>query len=681
MPTVSISEKKVRVGDTPVSLLSGEVHYWRLDPNHWRAALERVREMGIQTVATYACWDYHEIAPGQYDFTGETDPRRNVVGFLQLLTEMGFWIIFRPGPYIYSEWSNNGVPEAAAVFHRMDPRFHAMAEHYMAAVTECTLPFLASKGGRIILWQADNEIDPWPHLYTEALGLGRTPGIFHDYLRERYGGDVGALNAAWRTDYGDFDQARAVSEMFREDAVLLARYVDYRTFLQWYVNKVAAWSVGVYRRLGVDVPVILNAYSGVGTQVWAEMEKIADLVGCDIYPSNEHLHRAQEQRHILEAVRYARTFSKVPYVAEFEAGIWHDWLGDVGNFSPNHYRLICLSVLQAGVAGWNWYMLVNRDNWYQSPINEWGRTRPPLFDAFKQITGLFEALDPTTLEKVTQTAASFDPIQRSTVRPGQDLLQSLHAADVDYEFFDLTGAMTDKPITFYAGGPSLAADSQRTLLAYVENGGHLVCVGAYPKQDEHLHPLNVLGIPEPAGIVTGQGQMQLSVFGETVQSPWFFHYEAAPDEESIVAERVPFRMQASEELVYQFSLQEGLRYDVGLTLRRGKGQITVIGLQPSAALILTLHRHFGIEVASRSVVGGVTSSLFQRGDDYYLIATNDGNESKGVVFELPALTGAWQVQNLDGGTGHVQMADQRLTLIMPRKDGVILHLSRTAGSP
>src|SRR5689334_6647651 len=110
MARVTIQEKKVWVGETAIPLLSGEVHYWRIDPNSWRAALERVKEMGIKTVATYSCWDFHELASGQYDFTGTTDPRRNLIGYLELLTEMGFWIIFRPGPYIYSEWKNGGVP-------------------------------------------------------------------------------------------------------------------------------------------------------------------------------------------------------------------------------------------------------------------------------------------------------------------------------------------------------------------------------------------------------------------------------------------------------------------------------------------------------------------------------------------------------------------------------------------
>lgn len=676
MANVTIREKKVWVGETAIPLISGEVHYWRIDPNSWRAALERVREMGIQTVATYSCWDFHEIAPGQYDFTGATDPRRNLVGYLQLLTEMDFWIIFRPGPYIYSEWKNGGVTDEAVKHHRLSPEFWELAQPYMEAVFEVTKPFLATNGGKIILWQDDNEIDPWPHLYTEVLGLGRKTGYFHDFLREKYNDDLSALNEAWRTHYSDFDQARAVSEMWREDPVLMGRYNDFRAFLHWYVNRVAATGVEAYCRLGVDVPIILNTYSGVGTQRWADLEGIGDLVGADIYPSREYLYRAGEQRHILEAMRYASTFSKVPYVAEFEAGIWHDWLGDVGTLNGNHYRLICLTALQGGAAGWNWYMLVNRDNWYQSPINEWGRIRPDLFNAFTQITTLFEKLDPTTLERITETAVTFDPLQRSTARPGQDLLTSFHDADIDYDFFDVNGRMTDKKILFYAGGNWLSEKGQQNLVDYVEQGGHLVCIGAYPGHDEHLLPLNKLDIVEPEGLMGAHGRATLSVFGQSIETAWWWNYDNTPGE-PIIVKRLPYSQQPSEELILQFSLQEGLEYTVGYTVPRGQGRVTVVGLQPTPALIKALHKHFGVQIPCRSQVGSVTSGLFRRDGDYYIIATNDGIEGKAATFALPGLSGTWQVENIESGETHtVDLTGGTLTALLPRKDGIVLRLSQ-----
>jgi beta-galactosidase len=149
MARVKIAEKKIWVDGVSIRLLSGEIHYWRLDPSNWRPVLQRAREMGLNVIATYVCWDFHEIEPGRYDFRGETDRRRNLLGFLDLLTAEGFWIILRPGPYIYSEWRNNGVPDDAARLHRLDPAFQARALPYMRAVVDLTFS-LPRKDGTIL---------------------------------------------------------------------------------------------------------------------------------------------------------------------------------------------------------------------------------------------------------------------------------------------------------------------------------------------------------------------------------------------------------------------------------------------------------------------------------------------------------------------------------------------------
>ncbi len=684
MTTVTIARGRVWVDAQPVSLLSGEVHYWRLAPASWRPVLQRVKALGLEVIATYVCWDFHEIAPGQFDFTGQTDPRRNLIGFLDLLTAEGFWIILRPGPYIYSEWSNNGVPDDAARYHRLDPTYLALAERYMAAVTAAARPYLATQGGRIILWQADNEIDPWPQFYAEPLGLGQRSGPFQDYLQERYG-DVAALNTAWNSDYRTFGEARAVTTTpWADDPALQARYHDYRAFLHWYVNRAATWAVETYRSLGVDVPILLNAYSGTGVQRWADLEAIGDLAGPDIYPSREFALRHQEHRHLLEAVRYTRTYSSLPYIPEFEAGIWHDWLADVGALPPNHYRLMALSALLAGAAGWNWYMLVNRDNWTQSPINEWGRTRPDLFAAFRQITDLYRAIDPPRLVKQTHTAVTFDPLQRGTERPGHALLHSLYEADIDYEFWDVSRASTASPLALYAGGPWLAREGQQQLVNYVESGGHLICVGAYPRYDEHLRPLNLLDIPAPEGIVNGNAaNLRLSLLDDhTVESPWAGYYTTVPGQ-PISAERLPLVNLTSEELALQFNLQAGTRYIVGFTQARAQGRLTVLHVQPTPELLLALHRWAGVPLACRSRTRGVNTAIFRRDGEIILIAVNAGNEDKAAEIDLePGLLaeGRWLIENLETGqqfTIDIPAAGP-LSVNLPRKDGVALHFRHLA---
>jgi hypothetical protein len=692
MNQITIKNGKIQIehetGIDAISLISGEVHYWRLDPASWLPALQRVRQMGLKVVASYVCWDFHEVAPGHYDFTGESDPRRNLTAFLDLLTAEGFWIIIRPGPYIYSEWRNGGVPDYAAQYHRLHPTFLERARPYMEAVVAAVKPYLASNGGKVILFQADNEIDPWPHYHTGQLGLGTESGPFQEFLRQRYG-EIRALNDAWGTEHGEFDQARAVCALRPDEPDQVRRYLDFIRFQHWYVNEAARWNVNVYRELGVDVPVYLNTYSGTGTQHWLDLEALSDLAGPDIYPSHNFGHHPNEHRHFLEACRYTRAYSKLPYIAEFQAGIWHDWLPDVGALTPNHYRLACVSALLAGIQGWNWYMLVNRDNWYMSPINEWGRTRPDLFAAFQEITGLFHELDPASLTKLTDTAVSHHALQRGTERPGQELLQAIYEAGVDYEFFSLdsdTGHRggDKKRLLFYAGGAWLPQAAQERLVAYLAGGGHLVCVGHYPRWDGMLKPLNRLQIPSDYGIVTGApNKLRLAVpFGAqpaTLQSPWLYHFNQVPGQ-PIVAERLPATGIVSEEVTLQTNLQVGRRYTVGYTQNVEQGRLTVLGLAPSAEMILAVHDAFNVPLYARSTTPAVATAVFRRDHDLYLPVANNGREPKVAAITLDAdlhQGRRWQVADmLSGDTWTADFASTgSVTVSLPAKDGTVLRLT------
>lgn len=690
MSDVRISEKKIIAGDEQLSLLSGEVHYWRLAPEAWRPVLRRVREMGLRIVASYVCWEFHELEPGRFDFQGATDPRRNLPAFLDLLTEEDFWIILRPGPYIYSEWLNGGVPNHAARYHRLHPAFLAAARPYMEAVVEASRSHLATNGGRILLWQADNEIDPWPHWYIEQLGLGRTPGPFQDFLQERYG-EIAALNEVWNSDFRTFADVRATRLMLPDQPDMMRRYLDFNRFRHAYVNDVARWMVNTYRELEVDVPIYLNTYGGVETQHGPQLEQIAGLAGPDIYPSNEFAHRTNEHRNFMDSVRYLRTYSKLPHIPEFQAGIWHDWMDDVKVLSPNHYRLVCLSALLAGAVGWNWYMIANRDNWYLSPINEWGRTRPALFAAFQQIVSLFDEVDPPSLAKVAPTALTYAPMQRATTRPGQPLLQAFYDAGIDYEFFDPEAVEQRLPppqLLFYAGGPWLSREAQERLQRYVQDGGHLVCVGEVPRYDEQMQPYNALGVAVPEGIVNsapGRRPLALRFPGHeqevTVSSQWLFNYSEVPGEPITgTLQRIP--VLPSEELELQFNLAAGSAYTAGYSEQRGDGRLTVIGLAPNPALLLATHQFAGVPIPVRAALPHVTTALFRAAADrgFYLFAVNNGEQdSLGslIVDSRIVPPGRYTIRDLLGGEEKQLALDgaTALDVSLPRKDGTILHLT------
>jgi len=641
--------------------------------------------MGLSIAATYICWDFHEIAPGHYDFHGTTDPRRNLIAFLDLVAAEGLWLIIRPGPYIYGEWRNGGVPDHAVVHHRLSAEFQEKALPYLRAITSLLIPYLASRGGRIVLVQADNEIDSWPQWTSERIGLGSTAGVFQDFLQARYG-TIDGLNQAWQTSYADFSTARATSVALAQTSGAKARVLDTRRFRLWYADQVACWSVKTYQDLGIDVPIVLNTYSGVGAQSFADFEQIADLVGADFYPSREFALRPQEYRSFMDSARVLAAYSRLPYIAELGAGIWHDWLTEVGILTPNHYRLVCLSALLCGVVGWNWYMLVNRDNWAMAPINEQGRSHPDLFEVFQQTTALFKAIDPPALAHQVNTAITFDPLHVAGLT--SDLLRAFYEAGIDHAFYDPDVGTCRQPLLFYASTTPLSAGAAASLEQYVRDGGHLILFAdKLPQVADHftgkaLDP-NFFSLVEPIGVVDSSASRLSLRFGSsertwTVDSPWLAYYTPESGQ-PIEAEQIARPAIGMEEDQLRTGLQNGLHYRIGTTRSLDKGAITTIGLSPSAELLIALHNE--LCPAALPVVRSITPDtaaawfigLFEGQPVAYLIVTNNGEESKAVELHLQP-SGRYVAHDLMRG-GTVQIDTESPVFIpLPRKDGTVLRL-------
>jgi hypothetical protein len=90
---------------------SAAFFYNRIPRDEWGPSLARLKSMGINTVDLYIAWNWHEPAEGKLDFDGHSNPRRDVKGLLEMIDEMGFAVIARPGPVILNEWRNGGYPD------------------------------------------------------------------------------------------------------------------------------------------------------------------------------------------------------------------------------------------------------------------------------------------------------------------------------------------------------------------------------------------------------------------------------------------------------------------------------------------------------------------------------------------------------------------------------------------
>jgi hypothetical protein len=103
-------EPELRVDGVPFFLHAAQFDYFRIPPDLWFRSLDRYRELGINTIDLRIPWNWHEIHDAEFDFDGHTNPRRNLRGLLELISEKHLKLIARPGPQIGDQWRNAGYP-------------------------------------------------------------------------------------------------------------------------------------------------------------------------------------------------------------------------------------------------------------------------------------------------------------------------------------------------------------------------------------------------------------------------------------------------------------------------------------------------------------------------------------------------------------------------------------------
>jgi len=136
---------ELRVDGEPFFIHSAAFFYYRLPRDLWEASLEAHRSLGINTIDLAIPWNWHELRPGEFDFEGTTNARRDLRGLLKLITEKGFKLIVRPGGAVDREWKNAGLPEWAPA----DEAGASAHERWLTAVARVLAPFSGRAGVRV----------------------------------------------------------------------------------------------------------------------------------------------------------------------------------------------------------------------------------------------------------------------------------------------------------------------------------------------------------------------------------------------------------------------------------------------------------------------------------------------------------------------------------------------------
>jgi beta-galactosidase len=155
---LDVTESGFSLEGQPFRMIGGALHYARLPKPNWRDRLNKLIDLGCNTVETYGFWNAHEPYPGRFDFGGMLD----AVGFVELAGSMGLKVIYRPGPYCCAEWDMGGLPwwlinEPGIAVRCLNPPYLRAVERYWGELMSRLGPLQSTHGGPIVAMQIENE--------------------------------------------------------------------------------------------------------------------------------------------------------------------------------------------------------------------------------------------------------------------------------------------------------------------------------------------------------------------------------------------------------------------------------------------------------------------------------------------------------------------------------------------
>ena len=104
---ITVTSRYLERNARPWLPVMGEYHFVRDNRENWYRELCKMKAGGVDLVATYLFWIYHEEEEGKLDFSGDRDIR----AFVLDAKRAGLEVVLRLGPWAHGECRNGGFPD------------------------------------------------------------------------------------------------------------------------------------------------------------------------------------------------------------------------------------------------------------------------------------------------------------------------------------------------------------------------------------------------------------------------------------------------------------------------------------------------------------------------------------------------------------------------------------------
>ncbi len=414
-PSIDLVSGRLTLGERTVPLLSGEVQYWRTPPEAWPEVLDRVVDLGIPIVSTYLSWRRHEPEQGRFQW-GAEDPRLDLRRFLQLCAARDLFVQLKPGPWICAEETGGGYPDWLMArtadlalgaggkpclgyntpFEHPVPSMHAPG--YLAAARDWLRAVWRQVGdfgwpnGPVFAVQLDNEPsmafqDSLYFADYHPLAIAR----FRTWLEDHYHHDVDAWQTAWgeaaaeaftlaeppRPDVSVTGGVELVGTVGAPTPVAAVADRDWLSFIEDSLVEHLAYLRGIHQEAGMGhLLATVNLIPNVVHEAPLRHRRVRERLGGGVAVGVDHYYDPPMSWPLVSCLARTAAAARAAgeplvWAPEMMAGIWRS-PGEAVEYpdpTPQEQSAWWGAAIAVGYRGFNFYMLVNRENWELAPIS------------------------------------------------------------------------------------------------------------------------------------------------------------------------------------------------------------------------------------------------------------------------------------------------------------------------
>lgn len=523
------------IGKETYSPMAAELHYYRIDKRHWSICFERIKRAGFRIISTAVPWNVHQDEDKHLDFAGLTEPRKDLIVFLELAREFGFKVILRPGPWVAGQLENGGLPKYLShdlkVFARdssgqeiklsddhgvdagylpsyLHPNYQFHLKTYFRSFIEITKNYVHPRGPVFMV-----ELD-----YETSFGRLLEPGSADynpDVLAEHYPvflesvyHDIKKLNVRYKEKNASFESVEPPRKFDNLEFKDYPKYLDWQRFREYILRTYLEWLEEVFESYTVEPLLFRSLYFRPGELLPAfnlVPSDRAPFLGANVFPEGSYFDLAAKGRFLKAeyGFAFAASFSSGSPASDPESQ------QKVAPVTNSQRRFYLASALSAGYKGLNHYMFVDRDHWYGAPLHNDG-TVSEGYEITRRFSTALADVGLEEMESAQQVAVlgnrlyywlrlakskkNFTYINRLLDESTVGFCRDLMRLKLQYGIRENRNweSLKNYRLLFIPSTEIMAHVDQEAIVELVKSGVTVVLCGLMPKYDEHFRECQVL---------------------------------------------------------------------------------------------------------------------------------------------------------------------------------------------